>query len=204
MSGTCCHLMRRRTMRQQKGKVWYQCKGTSSHCFGQKDKEPVANYVFRLEHMFQVAYGKESISTETRDMFAQSQLQEGLSYELMQSPVVSGAVTYPELCMLGGQEWREEAGHTGTMPQAPTQQPECCHSLQSDEIVIQHSEFHIQGCEHQNLAMCTYYHLWLICIHSKWPTLCSQQWLYQRKSSHFMSDVQKSIILLLHVFGLKV
>lgn len=54
--------------------------------------------------MFQVAYGKESISTETRDMFAQSQLQEGLSYELMQSPVVSWAVMYPELCLVAKNE----------------------------------------------------------------------------------------------------
>jgi len=24
----------------------------AAHCYGQKDKEPVANYVFQLEHMF--------------------------------------------------------------------------------------------------------------------------------------------------------
>ena len=76
----------------------------AAHYFGQKDKEPVANYVFRLEHTFQVAYGKEPISTETRDMLTHSQLQEGLSYELMQSPVVSGAMMYPELCLVAKNE----------------------------------------------------------------------------------------------------
>ena len=64
----------------------------------------MANYVFRLEHTFQVAYGKEPISTETRDMLTHSQLQEGLSYELMQSPVVSGAMMYPELCLVAKNE----------------------------------------------------------------------------------------------------
>ena len=51
----------------------------------QKPKEPVATYILRLEHTFRMAYGHDLISTETRDMLMHSQLQEGLSYELMQS-----------------------------------------------------------------------------------------------------------------------
>ena len=51
----------------------------------QKPKEPVATYVSRLGHTFRVAYEHDPISTETRDMLMHSQLQEGLSYKLMQS-----------------------------------------------------------------------------------------------------------------------
>lgn len=141
MSGTCCHLMRRRTMRQQKGKVWYQCKGTSSSLFWSKGQR---------------ACGELCISTRT---YVPSCLWERVYQywdkgHVRAKPTTGRAFLWTHAvssCLwgsdvpgivLGGQEWREEAGHTGTMPQAPTQQPGCCHSLQSDEIVIQHSEFH--------------------------------------------------------------
>ena len=70
----------------------------------QKDKKSVADFISRLENTFRIAYGREGMSTETKDMLMHSQLQEGLSYDLMQAPAVSGALTYPELCMAAKNE----------------------------------------------------------------------------------------------------
>ena len=41
---------------------------------------------------------------ETRETFLQSQLQEDLRYDLMKSPVVSGAQMYKELCLAAKNE----------------------------------------------------------------------------------------------------
>ena len=40
----------------------------------QYDKESVADYIIRLERLFQIAYGQEHLSSETRDAFLFSQL----------------------------------------------------------------------------------------------------------------------------------
>ena len=50
----------------------------------QRDQEPVC----RLEQTFRLAYG---MFTETRDMLLHCQLQEGLRYDLMKAPAISGA-----------------------------------------------------------------------------------------------------------------
>ena len=44
----------------------------------QKEKELVAEFIRRLERAFQVAYGRDRMSTETRDTLLHGQLQEGL------------------------------------------------------------------------------------------------------------------------------
>ena len=63
----------------------------------QRENEAVADYISRLEQLFRRAYGKEGMSDETRDALLHSQLQEGLRYELMKAPAVSGSHTYREL-----------------------------------------------------------------------------------------------------------
>ena len=60
----------------------------------QKDAETVADYILRLEQTYKKAYGRDQMSTETRDTLLCSQLQEGLIYELMKAP---GSVGCPEL-----------------------------------------------------------------------------------------------------------
>ena len=52
----------------------------------QGDTEPVADYIRRLERLFQIAYGHDKLAAETRETFLHSQLQEGLKYDLMKSP----------------------------------------------------------------------------------------------------------------------
>ena len=64
----------------------------------QKEGEGVADFIRRLERTFRVAYGRDVMSTDTRDTLLHSQLQEGLRYELMKAPAVSGAQVYKELC----------------------------------------------------------------------------------------------------------
>ena len=70
----------------------------------QEDKQPVATFIRRLERTFQVAYGHDSMSVETRDTLLHSQLQEGLQQEIMHAPAVSGAQSYKELCLAARNE----------------------------------------------------------------------------------------------------
>ena len=70
----------------------------------QHEKEPIADYIRRLEQLFRVAYGRDAMSDETRETLLHSQFQEGLSYELMKAPAVSGSHTYRELCLAAKNE----------------------------------------------------------------------------------------------------
>ena len=70
----------------------------------QRDVESVASYITRLERAFQIAYGHERLTVETRDAFLYSQLQAGLKLTLMESPAVSGSLSYRQLCTAAKQE----------------------------------------------------------------------------------------------------
>ena len=70
----------------------------------QQDDEPIADYIRRLEQTFRVAYGCEGMSSETRDTLLFNQMQEGLRYELMETPAVSGATDYKQLCLASRNE----------------------------------------------------------------------------------------------------
>ena len=70
----------------------------------QKETESVSDFVRRLERTFRVAYGRDPMSSETRDTLLYCQLQEGLRYELMKGPAVSGATKYQELCVAAKNE----------------------------------------------------------------------------------------------------
>ena len=76
----------------------------------QRASESVHDYVRRLERMFQVAYGRDGMRTETREALLFSQLQEGLKYELVRSPTVSGAQTYQQLVLCAKNEEKRLAG----------------------------------------------------------------------------------------------
>ena len=70
----------------------------------QKEGEGVAAFIRRLERTFRVAYGRDSMPSDTRETLLHGQLQEGLRYELMRAPAVSGAQTYKELCLAARNE----------------------------------------------------------------------------------------------------
>lgn len=65
----------------------------------QEGSESVSEYIRRLEKLFQAAYGRDGLSVETRQTLLYSQLQEGLVYDLIKSPAVSGADSYSQLCI---------------------------------------------------------------------------------------------------------
>ena len=65
----------------------------------QEDTEKVGDFIRRLEQLFQLAYGRDPISGETRTTLLYGQLQEGLKHRIMESPAVSGATDYQSLCL---------------------------------------------------------------------------------------------------------
>ena len=76
----------------------------------QSESESVADFVRRLERMFRIAYGRDSMSSETKDTLLFCQLQEGLRLELMKSPSVSGAAKYQELYIAAKNKEKRLAG----------------------------------------------------------------------------------------------
>ena len=70
----------------------------------QGDTERVADFIRWLEHTFNIAYGREGMSVETRDTLLHGQLQDALKHDLMRAPAVSGAQTYQELCLAARNE----------------------------------------------------------------------------------------------------
>ena len=65
----------------------------------QEDEEKVGDFIHRLEQLFKLTYGRDSISMETRSTLLYGQLQEGLRHRIMESPAVSGATDYQNLCL---------------------------------------------------------------------------------------------------------
>ena len=72
----------------------------------QSDSESVADYIRRLERNFRIAYGRDGISAEARDALLYGQLHEGLRYEVMKAPGVSGVDSYSALCIAAKSEER--------------------------------------------------------------------------------------------------
>ena len=75
----------------------------------QQPKEGVCEFITRLEKAFREAYGREPMSSETRSALLFAQLQDGLRYELVRAPAVSGAVSYEQLCIAAKGEERRLA-----------------------------------------------------------------------------------------------
>ena len=76
----------------------------------QREAEPVGNFILCLERIFRTAYGRDNLSGETRDALLHGQLQEGLLYQLMEAPAVSGAQMYTELCVAARNEEKRLEG----------------------------------------------------------------------------------------------
>ena len=78
------------------------------HTF-QRDAESVGDFIRRLERTFQLAYGRDKISSDTRSTLLHSQLQEGLWYCILQTPTVSGAQTYSALYLAAKNEEKRQS-----------------------------------------------------------------------------------------------
>ena len=70
----------------------------------QREEESIADFIRRLEQLFKLAYGRYGMSEETRGTLLHGQLQEGLRYEIMRAPAVSGSHGYKELCLASRNE----------------------------------------------------------------------------------------------------
>ena len=75
----------------------------------QKDGETVNDFICRLEYTFRVAYGRDTMSIDTRNALLYGQLQEGLLQEVMRAPAVSGAQGYSQLCIAAKNEEKRMA-----------------------------------------------------------------------------------------------
>ena len=75
----------------------------------QRENEMVGDFIRRLERTFQLAYGRDRMLMETRNTLLHSQLQEGLLDAILQTPTVSGAQTYEELCLAAKNEEKRQA-----------------------------------------------------------------------------------------------
>lgn len=75
----------------------------------QKDTETVADFIYRLERTFCIAFGSDKLSKETKDAMLYGQLQEGLRLSIIKSPSVLGALAYKELCMAAKHEEKRQA-----------------------------------------------------------------------------------------------
>ena len=70
----------------------------------QREGESVSDFIRRLEQFFKLAYGRDGLSEETRGTLLHGQLQEGLRYDIMKAPAVSGSHRYRELCLASRNE----------------------------------------------------------------------------------------------------
>ena len=75
----------------------------------QDENEKVGDFIRRIEKTFRRAYGHDTMLSETRDALLYAQLQEGLKYDLMKAPAVSGALNYQALCVAAKSEERRLA-----------------------------------------------------------------------------------------------
>ena len=75
----------------------------------QKGSEAVADYIWHLEHIFQISFGQDKMSMETQNALLYGQLQSSLAFELCKAPAVSGARNYEELCITTKNEDRRLA-----------------------------------------------------------------------------------------------
>ena len=74
----------------------------------QREGEAVSDFIRRLERSFTIAYGRDNMSEDTRSTLLYGQLQEGLRYEVMKSPGVSGAQSYRDLCIAARNEEKRQ------------------------------------------------------------------------------------------------
>ena len=107
-------------------------------------RQRVGDFILRLERIFRSAYGRDAMSSETRSALLYGQLQEGLLYELLKAPAVSGAQKYSELCVTARNEEKRLAGlrrrqqllrRQTTVPSTPIQRVLSLSAVRFGEIV---------------------------------------------------------------------
>uniref|UniRef100_A0A1X7U6R2 Uncharacterized protein n=1 Tax=Amphimedon queenslandica TaxID=400682 RepID=A0A1X7U6R2_AMPQE len=62
------------------------------------------DFICRLAKTFRKAYGHDEMYADARDALMYAQLQEGLIYDLIKAPAISGATDYLKLCVAAKNE----------------------------------------------------------------------------------------------------
>ena len=76
----------------------------------QKESESVSDFIRRLENTFQLAFGHDPMSAETRDVLLYGKLQDSMRVDLVSKvPAISGTQSYKELCIAAKNEERRLA-----------------------------------------------------------------------------------------------
>ena len=75
----------------------------------QWESESVGEFIRRLERIFQIAYGGDIFSTETRDTLQLGQLKYGPKYDIVKGPAVSCAMTYQGVSLAAKNEEKCQA-----------------------------------------------------------------------------------------------
>ena len=71
----------------------------------QKETESISDFIRRLERTFQIAFGRDPMSTEAKNVLLYGKLQDGLRIDLIsKDPAISGAQNYHKLCMAARNE----------------------------------------------------------------------------------------------------
>ena len=78
----------------------------------QGKEESVADFVRRLEKLYQLAYGGDDLKAETKDALLYGQLYEGLRMDIMRGPAVSGSQGYKQLCVSAKGEEHSSRGNS--------------------------------------------------------------------------------------------
>ena len=87
----------------------------------QKETESVFDFIRWLERTFQIAFGHNPMSAETRDVLLYGKLQNGLHLDLVsKAPAISGAQSYQELCIAAKNEerWLAELSRRNSIPRS--------------------------------------------------------------------------------------
>ena len=123
----------------------------------QRSGESVTDFLWRLERVFRVVYGRDKLGTETLDALLYGQLQEGLCYSLVQASAVSGAQTYTELstaarneeCRLAALERRQQHVQLPprqSLPPPRTQRTTNAHSVAQESPVKTGAQAEVCKC----------------------------------------------------------
>ncbi len=102
----------------------------------QRELEYVGEFVRRLEKTFRLAYGDDGMRPDTRDALLFGQLQEGLRYNLMESPAVSGATSYQALCVAAKNEEKRQAALKKRRQYNPQSNPQWTRPIKRSADVV--------------------------------------------------------------------
>ena len=78
-------------------------------CHACQQNKTVTDYIRQLDRCYQLAYGKDKLTSETKEAILFGQLQTGLSYQIVKNPAASKTQSYKGLCAAANTEGKRIA-----------------------------------------------------------------------------------------------